>query len=151
MCRKCHLHLPSTFFSLASNFLPCRCCDAERRKRDWAATVPPVELPAHKHCSRCKVLKDAADFHRKKVSSDGLYSQCRDCKAICNKENRAARAAYPTPAAALPPTRWCSGCSSTKPRAAFYRNIASSDGLQERCRECISSLRAISYARRKAV
>ncbi len=146
VCRVCHLHLPSTFFSLAEGeSYPCLCCHAERQKRHRAAAVPPLELPAHKRCSRCKMVKDASDFCRKKASSDGLQSWCKDCMTISSKKFRAATAAVPTPAAALPPTSWCSGCSSTKPRAAFRRNITSADGLNFTCRDCFSK----SYARRK--
>ena len=150
VCRDCHLHLPSTFFSLADGKRqPCLCCDAERQERYRVAVVPPLEPPAHKRCSRCKVLKDAVDFRRLKTSSDGLQSQCRDCTAFAAKESRAATAAVPTPAAALPPTRWCSGCSTIKPRGAFHREISHPDGLCAECRVCVS-VRDKSYAQRKA-
>ena len=150
MCRDCHLHLPSTFFSLAGGERrPCLCCEAERQERYRAAVVPPLELPADKHCSRCKVLKDAVDFRRDKVSLDGLKSQCKECEAISKQTLCAARAAVPTPAAALPPTNWCPGCRATKPRAAFPRNITISDGLYDKCRDCVS-IRDKSYWRRKA-
>jgi len=70
------------------------------------AARPVVKQPTvvEKPCSKCHVLKPAAEFFRREQSHDGLQSWCRACK------NAARQAQEPRPptaggvASSLPPT-----------------------------------------------
>jgi len=150
-CRVCGVSLASTFFTLAkkgSNL--CVCCDSDDTIRRVAAAVPPAEPPKEKRCTRCGVFKAREEFYSKRGNSDGLASQCKPCGNLIRRESQASVAAVPAPAAALPPTRSCRGCSQEKARAAFSRVSSNGDGLHDLCRECHAQYKSASHAQQRA-
>lgn len=40
-----------------------------------------------KTCTKCKLTKNASEFHKLSVSKDGLYPSCKSCKAQYVKDN----------------------------------------------------------------
>ena len=40
-----------------------------------------------KRCCRCKVVKDASEFHRSAPRKDGLQKYCRACKRLIDREH----------------------------------------------------------------
>ena len=53
-------------------------------------TIPTVE---QKQCSKCHVIKGAAEFFRREQSHDGLQSWCRACKNAARQGNVSAHQA----------------------------------------------------------
>ena len=60
----------------------CRKC--LRQAARPTVTIPTVE---QKQCSKCHVVKGAADFFRREQSHDGLQSWCRACKNAARQGN----------------------------------------------------------------
>lgn len=46
-----------------------------------------------KRCSKCREEKPASEFFKQKESSDGLYSYCKPCNAIAQRQKREGNAA----------------------------------------------------------
>jgi len=150
-CRVCGVSLPSTFFSLAKKGSRlCVCCHSDDTIRRYAAAEPPAEPPKEKRCTRCGIVKAREEFYSKRGNSDGLLSQCKPCGNLTRRESQASIAAVPAPAAALPPTRSCRGCSQEKPRAAFYSRPTNGDGLDNVCRECRAQYTSAHRAQQRA-
>lgn len=100
-----------------------------------SAPPAPAPKPAGKTCATCKEWKPASEYHRRRSGRDGLQSVCKDCSR--QRSRKRVRRGH---AAADPKTpgrvKRCSGCGETFFVTEFYRNAASPDGLQHRCKAC---------------
>ena len=47
-----------------------------------------------KICSKCKIEKDVCFFSKQKISKDGFYSSCKECKKIYNLANKEKNSDY---------------------------------------------------------
>lgn len=84
-CIKCGASKPRDDFargpSTADGLHPyCRACQGYyNRKRRQARALLPIDI-AEKRCTRCNLVKEAADFHRQSTTSTGLDNYCRECR-----------------------------------------------------------------------
>jgi hypothetical protein len=47
-----------------------------------------LALPDRKVCAKCKIEKLSVDFPKHSYSLDGLYSYCKNCVSVKNKESK---------------------------------------------------------------
>lgn len=64
----------------------CRECDELRKKNARAVTKNPVSV-IEKYCLSCDSTKESKLFHKNKNSSDGLCTNCRDCRVAMSKKD----------------------------------------------------------------
>jgi hypothetical protein len=98
-------------------------------------------MDATKRCYRCGMLKARDQFYGNCRSKDGLTSECKDCSRNRNHHSREKiierkRIRSIDPNCGVPLFKRCSTCGETKPRDAFFRNVANKDGLEGRCKVC---------------
>jgi hypothetical protein len=107
-----------------------------------------VSEPATKRCARCRVIKPAAEFRRRR---DGGLGWCLPCDRAYNRDRmRAQRGTVPRPAAG-PGEKYCPRCRRLQPRAAFAPAGARPSGLRVYCRPCERAVhRGYAAARRAA-
>ncbi len=135
-CRKCGEMLPADFFPQPGHpSQPCHSClsDYDRQRLKAAQQAQP---PAEKECTSCKLLLPAALFTLNTMTATGLQSYCRKCSRRVRREHQAVTAAVPDPPAAAPPTKYCPGCQTVQPRAAFHRDSRVWVGLKGHCKAC---------------
>lgn len=132
-CRVCGDTLPAIFFGKRQRM--CRSCtsDYDRQRR---AAAPPVAAAESQECAHCGRRLPASDFMANRLSATGLTSWCKHCSAKASMATRALNKVAPRPAAALAPTKICSGCRKALPRAAFYTEKRNWDGLRTPCKVC---------------
>jgi len=93
-CAKCHVSKPATEFGKASSRLDglqpyCKVCRAEmkRDKADERREQPTeVDLTDTKRCPRCGEVKTLAEFHKNRLTPDGVQSYCKPCMRLVNDE-----------------------------------------------------------------
>lgn len=91
---------------------------------------------ATKVCSKCGEAKALAEFHRQTQSVDGLQTRCKECARRLTIEYSTANKAR----ASIPPVKRkrCPKCKAEKPASDFAKKAANKDGLQSRCKQCMS-------------
>lgn len=105
----------------------CRDCIAAARAARAARNRDRTAAISQKQCSRCGVVKSAAEFYRMTEAPDGLRPECR----ACAKAGRAARCG-----SVLVTQKRCSSCRRTKPTRLFVRSRNARDGLGHCCSAC---------------
>lgn len=110
-----------------------------------------------KVCGRCSKSKPTSEFPKNKRSSDGLYHQCKPCKAEVMREIKArpeSERRKPPPVSPLG-QKFCHGCETHKPVEEFYKCKGREDGLQTRCKVCklkdntASNARSVELSRKR--
>lgn len=116
------------------------------------------EIPSHRICSKCNLLKEMHEFTNAKKGKYGRTARCRSCANAYNKDNQKrisqlslARyhrinepkklAKEQEKAAAITQaiesnTKICCTCKSEKPKGDFAKSSRNVDGLRRRCKEC---------------
>lgn len=101
-----------------------------------------------KKCSKCGKIKSKKEFSKNSGASDGLRSQCKECRSIAQKKYRSKhkkeRAQYKKRLRARnrssgytpPKFKRCSSCKKVLSSDNFYRNASEKDGLCSRCKDC---------------
>ena len=56
-----------------------RCRDCELREQKASSNARHIVTPQQKKCSRCGVVKAAAEFYRRQAAPDGLFAECKAC------------------------------------------------------------------------
>lgn len=82
-----------------------------------------------KKCSVCKEVKSVDEFHKRKLSKDGLVSECKDCSRIRKQTQR------DKPKERIENKR-CIRCQEIKSAGDFNKNMHNRDGLSNQCRQC---------------
>eukprot|EP00197_Chlamydomonas_leiostraca_P008022 CAMPEP_0202865366 /NCGR_PEP_ID=MMETSP1391-20130828/5810_1 /ASSEMBLY_ACC=CAM_ASM_000867 /TAXON_ID=1034604 /ORGANISM="Chlamydomonas leiostraca, Strain SAG 11-49" /LENGTH=664 /DNA_ID=CAMNT_0049545203 /DNA_START=311 /DNA_END=2305 /DNA_ORIENTATION=+ len=117
----------------------CKMCRRQqhhnRKMQHLAAGGAPTV--AEKECTRCHVVKPAADFKRHSYTNSGLDSWCKACCSERRREKgRGERVEEPTVAA-----KECSVCRQTKAAQEFTRDTGKRTGLGTRCKVCEAEYR----------
>ncbi len=89
-----------------------------------------------KVCSKCKVAKARADFHKSKVFADGLKTECKDCR---HKQYRAARPHQEDlrqNVELIADGRVCLSCKEGKAWDSFPKDIHGYNQKSATCRDC---------------
>ena len=91
-------------------------------------------------CPRCKTTYEAnaINFFRKKAVKGGLACYCKLCDKKYKKQSSVAKRKKKIAKKRAQVTKRCLDCRKTFYRTAefFYRQQASLDGLQSKCKEC---------------
>lgn len=77
-----------------------------------------------KICNKCHLEKDlVADFHVSKISKDGRYNSCKECrkKKPCTKQDG---------------NKLCNKCGKIKSTNDFFANKSKKDGCDSCCKDC---------------
>ncbi len=82
-----------------------------------------------KKCSVCKEVKPVDEFHKRKLSKDGLVSECKDCSRLRKQERR------DRPKERVE-KKCCIKCQEVKPAEEFNKDLHRRDGLTSQCRQC---------------
>lgn len=111
-----------------------------------------------KRCSKCGEWQSVAEFYKKPSGRDGLISQCKHCVSESGRQyrklnrdrRRTASAAYrkrnrernsdPDKRRIVESKRCCT-CRENKLASEFSRNGSTPDGLQSKCKKCVSEYR----------
>lgn len=102
-----------------------------------------VDGVVHWQCVKCQVVKAPAEFHRRKLSSNGLHASCRECRRPPNARTYRSRGRGKEPILIDGIPHWkCSKCREAKPSQYFEAYAKSSNGLLSHCRECRLSYNA---------
>jgi hypothetical protein len=83
----------------------------------------------NKRCSQCREIKSLTEFHKRKNSSDGLNSSCKDCQRIRHQEQKERPKE-------LVEKKQCLKCKEVKPREEYTKDIHKRDGLASQCKKC---------------
>lgn len=140
------------------------------KKRRYRATLQaqPFAPPLQKYCCGCQHTKPSADFTKRLSNPDGLELRCRACMK-CSRRVYYARTHSPQRCGRKtllkniglsrqerrrrdrdhrreqplnhPVEKWCGGCLVSKPSDRFARDNSNPDGLNLRCRDCLSRKR----------
>lgn len=93
----------------------------------------------NKKCPRCGETKPPKAFYKHSQTLDRLGSNCKVCVSnrsrelrIKNTQINRAKSQYENE------NKYCGGCETTKPPEDFYKDSSSSDGLDSRCKACVS-------------
>ncbi len=84
-----------------------------------------------KVCSKCKIEKSVAEFHKNKNRPSGVQSQCKPCRIEYERE-RTKNHTKVRP----PKNKQCTTCGEVKPIGEFYKHTRSRDGHTWRCGQC---------------
>jgi hypothetical protein len=106
-----------------------------------------VHAEVMKACSRCRIEKPLTDFHRSKNRPDGRHPQCKDCRCVLGREERAANSLSRAAARRLlaEGKKRCSVCGEVKDIGEFYRKTGSlADGHKSDCKTCYNA-RSVVY------
>ena len=95
-----------------------------------------------KVCSRCELDKPVEEFHKQRISKDGLYPTCKECRKI-KRPKRLSKPGY----------KRCTRCKLEKPLTLFIKTPKAKDGRGYYCGPCRSEYykeyRANNLAERK--
>ena len=109
----------------------CKSCRKDQRIA-YRERYAEVEIPAEKHCTRCKEIKPLDEFHRSNTKRDGRHVVCKSCirdYGIARREQLAG--------VEIPAEKHCPKCDQTLPADAFNRWSYGKDGLRVQCRLCL--------------
>jgi hypothetical protein len=110
----------------------CKACVIQCQKEHNETRT--IEEVSSKVCTKCKVLKSAAEFRNNKQTKDGLQGRCR----VCHKEykdsykERCANNRYGEEIS----HKICTKCKLLKYRSEFSNDCSTKDGLQYTCKDC---------------
>ena len=93
-CTECRIIKPLTDFHRNRKLSDghenqCKLCRAERDSQRRASKRSVQPSAEWKPCSVCKQSKPAKQFHSNPLGTDGLHSQCKDCKKSADAKRRA--------------------------------------------------------------
>ena len=60
----------------------------DKRKIKKTVTIPEYDKITHKWCNRCESVKNRTEFYNTKNTKDGIYPNCKTCKADQKKISR---------------------------------------------------------------
>lgn len=86
----------------------------------------------HKKCRKCFIEQPLSQFHRDKCAKDGYATKCKLCMKI--KQQHYVSMPCDTPLQ----SKTCSTCKIGKSPEDFDRNKCGKDGLDTRCRDCLT-------------
>jgi hypothetical protein len=119
-----------------------------------------LALPDRKVCAKCKMEKLSVDFPKHSYSLDGLYSYCKNCVSVKNKESkdkkreqRIALINEKFPGAKINLSKYanstkrayyfpetnekiCGKCNSKLDVKLFFKHKQTSDGYHTWCKDC---------------
>ena len=133
LCIKCEKELPSDLFDYNRNV--CKVCRYSKRKEGLEfrkeENLNRVQYIEQKKCSSCLDTKAHELFNIRRVSKDGLASECRECyNKNRNKEKSSASVK------SAPTTKYCSVCNTLHPITQFKKTLKSKDGYYNICINC---------------
>jgi hypothetical protein len=154
-CSRCRRHLPVSAFGVrraSSDGLQnyCRACFSAwaREHRPRKTKDVPQVAAGEKWCRRCEQAKPVDAFARNATTTDGLQAYCRTCAAADYRARREALGKVVRPPDVPEGHKFCRTCRTSKPFDQWSRNASASDGLQTRCKGCISLIGRESHLRR---
>jgi hypothetical protein len=121
-----------------------------------------------KYCPKCDKVKNLDDFHKRKISKDGLCSKCKECSIKVasdhyqensekvkkrNKENRIVFKKENTlkllagELDTLDDVKKCTICKETKLILAFHKDLNRKGGFSNKCAPC-GSKKACLWAKK---
>lgn len=104
---------------------------------DVQLTAASGRYGTRKRCSKCGLDMPLSNFAINKAGSSILDSTCKACRRLSRKALCAKRAEHnKAKPVDLTGSKVCSDCESTLPKACFYVNVTSKDGLQGICKVC---------------
>jgi Recombination endonuclease VII len=147
-CSRCGSNLPTSQFAVrraSADGLQayCRTCVSTwaRQHRPRKLRNAPAGVEAgEKWCRRCDEVKPQAAFARNRTAPDGLQGQCRACAAAAYRAKREAAGALMPPADVPSGHKFCRTCREIKPLSMWSKNARATDGLQTRCKSCVSAV-----------
>lgn len=96
-----------------------------------------------KRCPKCKTTKPVSEFYKSKQTKDGLRSWCKECFKAGTRTDYHKRPPKPR---SLEPKR-CSSCGEIKPADQFDSKPKGGDGLDTRCKACMSAYSKLPHRR----
>lgn len=93
-----------------------------------------------KKCSKCKKEKEDYDFNPSNHTEDGTTHRCKDCinlyerKYYKNNRDRIRNRKKISDKN----SKLCKNCGREQPLNCFYKDMIKKDGLNYRCKECVS-------------
>lgn len=60
----------------------------DKRKKRKQVIPPEYDTSSHKWCNRCEKVKPHEEFYRCKMTKDGLFANCKECKADQKKQRK---------------------------------------------------------------
>jgi len=118
-----------------------------KRYRGYEAVHRVVDGVKQKRCSRCNKWKDESEFGRDSRYRDQLNGTCKKCECERVREyhirqGKILRRRYKYEEShriidGIKQKR-CRKCARWKPESDFYKHWRNKDGLESRCKKCIS-------------
>jgi hypothetical protein len=102
-----------------------------------------------KHCGTCKQDLELSQFHRSKVSRDGLQHHCKACSSAAKRRRYAEKADARRALVEQFAGKECPACHELKPWTAFHKLSTVPDGHQVYCKLC-ERVKAREYRARHA-
>jgi len=96
-----------------------------------------------KRCSRCKLEKSVAEFHKQRSNKDGLKYYCKNCASIANKKcwasGKGVKSVLETQKRAQQlkrGTKYCPVCKQVLPIELFGVDNRDKNGIMVNCKTC---------------
>jgi hypothetical protein len=87
-----------------------------------------------KLCTKCEVIKESSEFHKRLIAKDGLQSWCKICLRADNKRMEGNR--YKNGPSIIRDAKVCQRCMTKKPVSQFPKKGSSADGYASYCKPC---------------
>lgn len=149
-CRMCGRILPIEMFSKNIDikkgyYTFCKDChkqnvkEAEERwesERKKVSFEFSLNTKVEKKCKLCGQILSLSNFYKRHASKDGHNHYCKICISKKEKERNKRLKERGFPEELIPEEKLCNKCNRVLPRSMFSKNSISSDGLNNRCKDC---------------
>jgi hypothetical protein len=93
-----------------------------------------IQCPSTKYCPRCEIIKSSSYFAKSKVSMDGLFSYCKECRTTYDTNKRKSVKEKVIVDSSI--IKICQSCKLSKQLTEFRVNRKCVDNFNDMCYTC---------------